>query len=98
MTAAALVEQRSASRFLREPKSDYASIWYPQELAKTVEVHDESLGGLGVFVDNGSDFAVGMELGVVYAGAMYRCYVRHAQRHSDGRTLIGMECQKTEGS
>lgn len=89
-----MMENRKATRFPKEPNSDFAAIWYPKELAGEVEVHDESLGGLGIIVPNASDFHVGLELGIVYAGEMFRAFVIHIQATDDNRARIGLQCQQ----
>jgi hypothetical protein len=89
-----MVENRNATRFPKEPNSEFAAIWYPKELAADVEVHDESLGGLGVIVATGEAFSVGMELGIVYVGEMLRAFVVHIQPLEDGRARLGLQCQQ----
>ncbi len=62
-------ERRKASRFRKEPESSYAVLLHPQREEMLAEVHNESLGGLAVFLAGDSAFAVGQELDVIYLGS-----------------------------
>ncbi|MBJ41702.1 MAG: hypothetical protein CMJ80_00130 [Planctomycetaceae bacterium] len=91
------IENRTASRFPREPATDHASILRPFHLAGIVEVDNESLGGLGwVAVDSDSYF-VGQDLDVEYAGTVMSVVVRHVTRRNDGRFVVGVQSHATAG-
>ena len=62
-------ERRAASRFRKEPESSYAVLLHPQRQEILAEVHDESLGGLAVFVAGDAGFAVSQELDVASISA-----------------------------
>lgn len=86
-------ELRSSSRFTKDPASDYASIWYPEEAATAAEVHNESLGGIALVVGDVSHLAIGGEVGIAHVGLLMRAIVRHIQPRPDGRYVVGFECE-----
>ncbi len=90
-----LDERRRSTRFVREPGTDYAAILAPESLAGGVEVADESLGGMGLVVDDRSQFFIEQILEITYAGAEYRAQVRHISRREDGRFTVGLLCLPT---
>jgi hypothetical protein len=85
-------ERRNATRFVKEPGMDFATIVQPDALAGTVEVYDESLGGLGLILDDVASLRVGQALQVVYAGALVRGTIRHITLRDDGRYVVGICC------
>ncbi len=87
-------ERRNASRFWRGDGTDFASIWVEAGEEILAEVHDESLSGLGILVDGPTEIQPGNDVHVVYAGEYLRGLVRHVTRQSDGRYLVGLECQQ----
>jgi hypothetical protein len=86
-------ERRRATRFHKEPETEFAVLWIVPGEPILAEVHDESLGGLGLVVDDGIPLAVGDVVDVVYAGDLLKSVVRHIQEPVDGRRLVGIECQ-----
>ena len=86
-------ELRTSTRFPRERGTDHAVIWHPQCGEMLVDVHDESLGGLGVYVA-GADFFVGQEVEIVYAGEFFRACVRHMEPQEDGEYIVGFACER----
>ncbi len=89
---AAIDERRKATRFPKEAGMEFAAIWHPQDVETVVEVFDESLGGLGVLVDDPSAFQIGLDIELVYAGSLMAGSVRHIRPHGDGRFLMGLRC------
>jgi len=59
-----------------------------------VEVHDESLGGLGVYLEDVEFFVVGREVEVVYAGEFLRATVSHVESNEDGGYTVGFACER----
>ena len=83
-------ELRRATRFVEERGADAAVILTPDgELL--VDVHDESLGGLGLYLADSEYFVVGREVDIIYAGAMFRARVRHVEPQEDGGYIAGFE-------
>ena len=87
-----LDERRRSTRFVREPDTDYASIVGPSPLVGWVEVADESLGGMGLVVDDRAPYFIGQIIELTYAGTFYRAQVRHITRRNDGRFVLGVLC------
>ncbi len=88
-----LDERRKASRFRREEGTGFAVIWREPDEELLVEVHDESLSGLGIVVDSRLGLEVGNKLHVVYAGEYMDGEVRHIQQEGD-RYRIGLQCRR----
>ena len=86
-------ELRNWTRFARERGSDFAVIWQESGQEVLAEVHDESLGGLGVYLDDITGFDIGREVNLVYAGEFMRAYVRHVEPR-DGEYVVGFECER----
>ena len=87
-----LDEHRESTRFERDPGMDYASIVSPESLVGSVEVADESLGGMGLVVDDRGPFAIDQVIELSYSGSLYRAQVRHITRRDDGRFIVGLLC------
>ena len=54
-------------------------------------VHDESLGGIALILDDVDHFGVGQEAELIYAGDYLHVSVRHIEPCNDGRFLVGFE-------
>lgn len=87
-------ERRGASRFMMLPDSEFAAVWSEDQDARVVEVHDESLGGLGLIFPATFDVIPGMEFHVVYTSNHFHGHVRHLRRLADGRQLVGLACER----
>ena len=86
-------ELRHWTRFAKERGSDFAVIWRPGSEEILAEVHDESLAGLGLYLDNVTDLDVGQEVEVVYSGEFMRGYIRHVEPL--GREyVVGVDCDR----
>jgi len=88
-----LDERRAASRFRREEGTDFAVIWREPGEELRVEVHDESLKGLGIVVDSKLGLEVGSRLHVVYRGEYMDGEVRHIEQKGE-RYRIGLRCRR----
>ena len=85
-------ELRDSTRFRKDRGCDHAHIWFPAELERTVEVHDESLSGLGLYIADTRGFHIGREVGIVYADGFYRGVVRLLTPDKSGRMVVGFQC------
>lgn len=86
-------EKREATRFRREEGTDFAVIWHTPGEEHLVEVHDESLTGLGLIVDPIIGLKIGTVLNVVYAGEHMDGEVRHIEEMT-GKHLVGLRCAR----
>ena len=91
----AIDEQRRATRFEKDPDSEFAAVWLSPHDEILAEVHDESLGGLGLLVDDASKMRPGVAAHVVYLGRLYHCMIRHVERQASGLWIVGMSCDAT---
>ena len=87
-------ERRQATRFPREEGTAFAVIWRKPGEEIVVEVHDESLTGLGILVDAELDLQPGGYVYVVYAGAYMQGEVMHSLTQPEGKVLVGLRCQR----
>jgi hypothetical protein len=85
-------EQRRASRFEQSPDEVYAAVWIDGEEAILAEVHDESLGGIGLLLDIGCGIGLGSVINIVFAGSHYVAQVRHVKPWDHDRVLVGFHC------
>jgi len=90
----AVDERRQATRFPREAGTDFAVIWRDQGEGLLVEVHDESLTGLGILVDAEAELQLGNHIHIVYVNEYMVGEVRHIERQPDGKYLVGLRCEK----
>lgn len=90
-----LDERREASRFKREGGTDFAVVWRDIGEEYVVEVHDESLTGLGIFVESHLELEleVGSRLRVMYTGQYMEGEVRHLRQEGE-RYRVGLECRR----
>ena len=84
-------ERRSWTRFPKERGTETAVIMHPQCGEMLADVHDESLGGIGLFMDDDAVecFFLGQEVDIVYAGDFFRACVRHVQPHETQGYIVG---------
>ena len=59
---------------------------------KLAYVHDESFGGLGLYLDEVRGLETGAEVDMVYAGELLRGCVRHIETRDEGGYVVGFEC------
>ena len=86
-------EQRNASRFGKEPRSERAVVFHPDLREVATEVHDESLGGIRLVVKDASQFILGEEVNIAYLGSLLKAKVRRFEPYEDGKSIVGFECE-----
>ena len=89
-----LDDHREATRFVQEPGTDFAVVWQLSGSELLVEVHDESLTGLGIVMTDVGTFHIGSEATIVYQGHVLHCEVKHLEEQFDGTWLVGWECRQ----
>ena len=87
-----LDDRRQATRFNREPETEFVEIRPPSGQPIQAEVRDESLGGLAVIVAASECLPIGLECQLVYAGDHLDAVVRYALPLQDGRYRLGLQC------
>jgi hypothetical protein len=85
-------EQRRATRFRKEPDTEFVVIRLLVGAELLAEVYDESLGGLGLIVADASGVQVGAAALIVYHGDTLDVTVRHINSRPDGTFFVGCEC------
>ena len=85
-------EQRESTRFAKDPDSTYAVIFHPELQEMPAEVHDESLGGVGLVLEDAAQFGVGQEVKIAYLDSFLKARVRHVEPRGDGKYIVGFEC------
>ncbi len=86
-------ERRQATRFNKEPGTEYVVLRMPDGAELAGEVQDESLGGIAVLLNEVQELAVGTEIWISYAGDSLRATVRHCTLLPDGRQRLGLDCR-----
>ena len=86
-------ERREASRFGRLAEDDFATLWLPHCEPILAEVHNESLQGICLVLDNDCGIGIGATVHIVYAGTCHLAQARHVEPHQDGRLRIGFHCE-----
>jgi hypothetical protein len=87
-------ERRQASRFERDEDMDFVIIWREPGEEHLVQVHDESLTGLGILVKDTLGLQVGSVVHVIYAGENLEGEVRHITKRPDDKYLIGLKTRR----
>lgn len=88
-------EQRESTRFAKEPESAYAVVFHPDLQELPAEVHDESLGGFALVLEDVTQFGVGQEVKIAYLDSLMKARVRHVEPREDGKYIVGFECTST---
>ncbi|REJ68156.1 MAG: hypothetical protein DWQ31_08455 [Planctomycetota bacterium] len=91
-----LDERRTATRMQKTPDTEFGMIWSRVGEALPAEVHDESLGGLALLVDDATGYRVGGEVEIYYQSTIYTGEVRHIEPLSDGTFRVGFECHSQD--
>jgi hypothetical protein len=91
-------ELRQATRFRKEPDTEFAVILLPDGPELLAEVHDESLTGLGLIVADASQLAAGCRVTIVYRRELLDATLRHVSARPDGTFLAGFECRRATGN
>jgi hypothetical protein len=81
-------ERRQASRFGREFESDYAVLRVGTAEARTWPVHDESLGGISLVLDETLTLPVGAEVTIDYGNSQFHGVVIHRRSTGENQTVI----------
>ena len=89
-------ELRQSTRFVRERGTDSAVLWFGDGEPLLVDVHDESLSGLGLYLDDVKGIDDGCDVNIVYAGQFMTAHVRHIEPQPDGGYIVGFECEQIE--
>lgn len=87
-----LTDLRLATRFGREFGGDEVVIWRVPGETQLAYVHDESLGGVGLYLDELRGLDIDSEVDMVYAGQLLRGCVRHIEPRDQGGYVVGFEC------
>lgn len=90
---AAIDERRRESRFPKEAGVERAVVWQQPGDELLVDVHDESLHGLGLILPDAASFPIGAAATIVYQHEVYDATVRHVERLPSGASLVGFECR-----
>lgn len=72
---------------------DTALLWLDNNEPVAVDVHDESLGGLGLYLDDIEGICTATEINIIYAGEALRAEIKHIERQPDGSFVVGFECE-----
>ena len=86
-------ELRNSTRFRKERGTDTALLWLDKNEPVLVDVHDESLGGIGLYLDEIDSICTAEEIHIVYAGEVQRAEIRHIEREPNGTFVVGFECK-----
>ena len=92
--AAAVEELRKATRFVKEPDTEFAMIHVERGVEILAEVRDESLFGLGLIVANVAALEIGQEVTIVYRRDELNATVRNVDLRPNGTFLVGFECRR----
>jgi hypothetical protein len=87
-------ELRQASRFITEPGACYAAVWQNGGDEILAEVHDESLGGIALILNDVSPFQVGQQAKIAFQHSVMHAIVRHVEPQEDGTYVVGFECDQ----
>jgi len=68
-------------------------VFHPVLENLSAEVHDESLGGMGLVLEDATHFCVGQEVEIAYLDSRFKAEVRHVRPHDEGRFLVGFKCE-----
>jgi len=87
-------ELRKATRFVKEPDTEFAVIRVERGVEILAEVRDESLFGLGLIVADLAALEVGHEVTIVYRQEVLDATVRNVTPRPNGTFLVGFECRR----
>ena len=90
-------ERRNASRFGRDHHTEHAIVFAESKDGILADICDESLGGLGMYVDQRFALVPGQAIEIAYRGDRLRGRVCHVQSTLDGRLRVGVECRPVNG-
>jgi uncharacterized OB-fold protein len=87
-------ELRKATRFVKEPDTEFAVIRVERGVEILAEVRDESLFGLGLIVAELAALEVGLDVTIVYRREELDATVRNVHPRPNGTFLVGFECRR----
>ena len=93
-----LTDLRRSTRFGREYGAEEVVIWTAAGEEKLAYVHDESFGGLGLYLDEVQGLEIGCRVDIVYAGELLESRVRHIEHRADGTYVVGFECHASSAT
>lgn len=73
-------------------------LWTSEHTSQPAVIHDESLTGLALLVDNISELKVDRDVRIVFPERKMWAIVRHISRHTPGWHRIGLEWGRSEDS
>ncbi len=88
-----ICDERNATRVGSDSETTFAVVYREPGQEALVEVHDESLGGLGLLFSAPPICAVGQEVTIVFATSIFTGSVMHIEVREDGRYLVGFCCE-----
>ncbi len=89
-------ELRKATRFVKEPDTEFAVIQVERGVEILAEVRDESLFGLGLVVADVGPLEIGQEVTIVYRREVLDAIVRNASSRPNGTFHVGFECRRRQ--
>lgn len=87
-------ELRKATRFVKEPDTEFAIIRVERGVEILAEVRDESLFGLGLIVAELAALDVGHEVTIEYRKEVLDATLRNVNPRPNGTFLLGFECRR----
>ena len=87
-------ELRQSTRFAKERGAEGAVLWFGDGEPMLFDVHDESLGGLGLYVDRLEQVEQEAEASIIYGGELMTGRIRHIEPQQDGGYVVGFECTR----
>jgi len=87
---------RSWTRYAKERGTDVALVFHPQCEPILADVHDESLTGIGLYLDDIESLDVEQDVEIIYDNEFFRAHVCHVAAQQDGGYLVGFDCDRAE--
>jgi len=87
-------ELRSWTRYAKERGTDVALVFHPQDDQILADVHDESLSGIGLYLEDVRSYDVGQEVEIIYDNEFFRARVSHVEPQDVGGYIVGFSCAR----
>jgi len=87
-------EMRKATRFVKEPDTEFAVIRAEQGVEILAEVRDESLFGLGLIVAELATLEIGHQVTIAYHKEVLDATLRNVTPRPNGTFWVGFECRR----
>jgi hypothetical protein len=87
-------ELRSWTRFAKECGTDVALVFHPSDDQVLADVHDESLTGIGLYLDDIRSFGVGQQVEIIYDNEFFCARVSRVDRYREGGYIVGFSCER----